>query len=77
MYRGGQAAGQLPWQYMAAVQLKCAIDGCGASWTVSSPAKMKASMEEHRRKVHPDWVQPEPKTMSSYRLDYSSRARQF
>jgi len=62
---------------MAAVQLKCAIDGCGASWSVSSPAKMKASMEEHRRKVHPDWVKPEPKTMSSYRLDYSSRARQF
>lgn len=47
------------------------------SWTVSSPAKMKASMEEHRRKFHPDWVRPEPKTMSSYRLDYSSRARQF
>jgi hypothetical protein len=62
---------------MAAVQLKCAIDGCDASWSVSSPAKMKASMAEHRRKVHPGWVQPERGTMSSYRLDYSSRARQF
>ena len=38
---------------------------------------MKASMEEHRRKFHPGWVQPEPKAMSPYRLDYSSRARQF
>lgn len=62
---------------MAAVQLKCAIDGCGASWTVASPAKMKASMAEHRRNVHPDWVEPERKTMAPYRLDYSSRGRQF
>ena len=62
---------------MAAVQLKCAIDGCGASWTVASPAKMKASMAEHRRNAHPDWVEPEPKPMAPYRLDYSGRGRQF
>jgi hypothetical protein len=62
---------------MAAVQLKCEIDGCVASWTVSSPAKMKASMADHRRKAHPDWVRPEPKPVAPYRLDYSSRARQF
>ena len=60
---------------MAAVQLKCEIDGCGASWSVASPAKMKASVAEHRRKVHPDWVQPEPKPMTAYRLDYSRRSR--
>ena len=47
---------------MAPVQLKCEIDGCGMSWTVSSAARMKASMAEHRRKFHPDWVQPEPGT---------------
>jgi len=69
--------GQLSWNDMAAVQLKCDIDGCGQSWSVSSPAKMKASMDEHRRKFHPDWVAPEKKLMSSYRLDYSNRARQF
>jgi hypothetical protein len=62
---------------MAAVQLKCEIDGCGESWSVTSPAKMKASMAEHRRRVHPNWVQPAPKPMSPYRLDYSGRARQF
>ena len=62
---------------MAAVQLKCEIDGCGMSWTVASPAKMKASMAEHRKKFHPGWVPPEPKAMSPYRLDYSSRTRQF
>ena len=62
---------------MAAVQLKCEIDGCGMSWSVSSPAKMKASMAEHRRTVHPDWVQPPPKPMTPYRLDYSGRGRQF
>jgi hypothetical protein len=62
---------------MAAVQLKCAIDGCEESWSVTSPAKMKASMEEHRRKFHPDWVPPEPKPVTPYRLDYSGRARQF
>ena len=47
------------------------------SWSVPSPAKMKASMAEHRKKFHPDWVQPEPKSMTAYRLDYSGRARQF
>jgi len=62
---------------MAGIQLKCEIDGCGQSWNVSSPAKMKASMAEHRRKFHPDWVQPERAPMTAYRLDYSSRARQF
>ena len=62
---------------MAAVQLKCEIDGCGMSWNVSSPAKMKASVAEHRRTFHPDWVQPPPKPMAAYRLDYSNRARQF
>ena len=61
---------------MALVQLKCAIDGCGMSWSVSS-AKMKTSMAEHRRKFHPDWVQPQAKPMSPYRLDYSGRGRQF
>jgi hypothetical protein len=60
---------------MAAVQLKCDINGCGASWSVASPAKMKASVAEHRKKVHPDWVQPEPKPMTAYRLDYSRRSR--
>jgi hypothetical protein len=62
---------------MAAVQLTCEIDGCGESWSVASPAKMKASMAEHRRRIHPDWVQPAPKPMSAYRLDYSGRTRQF
>jgi hypothetical protein len=62
---------------MAAVLLKCDIDQCGMSWTVSSPARMKSSMADHRRKFHPDWVQPEPKPMTPYRLDYSRRARQF
>ncbi len=46
---------------MAAVQLRCEIDGCNMSWSVTSPAKMKASMAEHRKKFHPDWVQPEPR----------------
>jgi hypothetical protein len=62
---------------MAPVQMQCGIDGCGQSWTVASPAKMKASMDEHRKAFHPGWVQPAPKPMSAYRLDYSSRARQF
>jgi hypothetical protein len=62
---------------MAPVQLTCDIGGCGMSWTVSSAAKMKASVAEHRRKFHPNWVQPEPKPMTPYRLDYSGRARQF
>jgi hypothetical protein len=38
---------------------------------------MKASMAEHRRRIHPDWVQPAPRPMSPYRLDYSGRTRQF
>jgi hypothetical protein len=54
---------------MAAVQLTCEIDGCGASWSVASPAKMKASMAEHRREFHPGWVQPEREPMTPYRLD--------
>jgi hypothetical protein len=62
---------------MAAVQLRCEIDGCGASWSVASPAKMKASVAEHRKQFHPDWVPGEPKPMNPYRLDYSNRARQF
>ena len=62
---------------MAAVQMKCEIDDCGMSWTVSSPAKMKASMEQHRKEFHPGWEPPKPKPMNPYRLDYSSRARQF
>ena len=62
---------------MAAIQLRCEIDGCGQSWSVASPAKMKASMEQHRRTFHPNWVQPERKPMTAYRLDYSNRARQF
>jgi hypothetical protein len=62
---------------MAPVQLKCEIDGCGMSWSVSSAARMKASMAEHRRKFHPDWVQPELKPMTPYRLDYSGRGRQL
>jgi len=61
---------------MAAVQLKCEIDGCGMSWNVSSPGRMKASVAEHRQKFHPDWVQPEPKPMTPYRLDDRGRARQ-
>ena len=62
---------------MAAVLLKCEIEGCGTSWSVSSPGKMKASAAEHRKKFHPDWVQPEPKPMTPYQLDYRGRARQF
>jgi hypothetical protein len=62
---------------MASVQMSCGIDGCGMSWSVSSPAKMKASMAEHRKKFHPDWVRPDAKPMTAYRLDYSGRARQF
>jgi hypothetical protein len=62
---------------MAAVQLRCDIDGCGMSWSVSSPAKMKASVAEHRKAFHPGWVQPDPKPVTPYRLDYSGRARQF
>jgi hypothetical protein len=62
---------------VAAVQLRCEIEGCAQTWSVSSPAKMKASMAEHRKQFHPDWVQPAPKPMTPYRLDYSNRARQF
>ena len=62
---------------MAAVQLKCEIDGCGQTWSVASPAKMKASMAEHRKQSHPGWVQPAPRPMTPYRLDYSGRTRQF
>lgn len=62
---------------MAAVQLKCGIEGCGASWTVASAKQMKKSMDDHRRDAHPDWVDPEPKPMTPYRLDYSGRGRQF
>jgi len=45
---------------MSAVQLKCEIDGCGMSWSVSA-RDMKASMAEHRQKFHPDGPQPKPK----------------
>lgn len=62
---------------MAAVHLKCGIDGCGASWNVASPKLMKKSMDDHRRQFHPDWVEPKPKPMTPYRLDYSGRGRQF
>jgi hypothetical protein len=62
---------------MAAVQLKCGIDGCGMSWSVAAPRKMKASMAEHRQRFHPNWVQPEPTPMTPYRLDYRGRGRRF
>jgi hypothetical protein len=62
---------------MAPVQLRCGIDGCTAVWTVASPKLMKKSMDAHRAEAHPGWVKPEPTAMSAYRLDYSSRARQF
>jgi hypothetical protein len=62
---------------MAAVQLKCAIDGCDAVWSVASPKQMKKSMDDHRAKAHPGWVKPDAKPMNAYRLDYSSRARKF
>jgi hypothetical protein len=62
---------------MAAVRMKCEIDGCGASWNVASAKLMKKSMDDHRRKEHPDWVKPEPTPMTPYRLDYSGRGRQF
>ena len=62
---------------MAAVQLKCGIDGCDASWSVASPKLMKKSMDAHRREFHPDWVEPKAKPMTPYRLDYSGRGRQF
>jgi hypothetical protein len=62
---------------MAAVQLICEIDGCTASWSVAAPRLMKKSMEDHRAEFHPGWVKPEAKPMTAYRLDYSSRARQF
>jgi hypothetical protein len=38
---------------------------------------MKKSMDDHRRQAHPDWVKPASKAMTPYRLDYSSRGRQF
>jgi hypothetical protein len=57
--------------------MSCEIGGCGRSWSVSSPSKMKASMAEHRKQFHPEWVQPDRKPMTAYRLDYSNRARQF
>jgi hypothetical protein len=59
------------------VQLKCEIDGCGSTWSVASPRLMKKSMDDHRTEFHPDWIKPEPKTMTPYRLDYSGRGRQF
>jgi hypothetical protein len=62
---------------MAAVQLSCEIDGCKETWSVASPKLMKKSMADHRQQFHPGWVQPEPKPMTPYRLDYSGRARQF
>jgi len=62
---------------MAAVQLKCQINGCGATWSVASPKLMKKSMDDHRKQAHPDWVKPDPTPMSPYRLDYSRRGRQF
>lgn len=62
---------------MAAVRLSCEIDGCKATWSVASPRLMKDSMAQHRQRFHPGWVKPEPKLMSPYRLDYSSRGRQF
>ena len=62
---------------VAAVQLKCEIDGCTQTWSVSAPSKMKASMAEHRKQFHPNWVAPAPKPMTPYRLEYSSRSRQF
>jgi hypothetical protein len=62
---------------MAAVQLKCGIGDCGMSWSVPSTGKMKASMADHRKQFHPGWVQPDPKPMTPYRLDYSRRGRQF
>jgi hypothetical protein len=62
---------------VAAIQLTCDIDGCGASWSVSSAAKMKASVAEHREKEHPNWVAPAPKAMTPYRIEYSRRGRQF
>jgi hypothetical protein len=45
---------------MSAVQLKCEIDGCGMSWSVSA-RDMKASMAEHRQKFHPAGPEPTPK----------------
>jgi hypothetical protein len=62
---------------MAAIQLKCDIDGCGETWTVASAKQMKKSMDDHRRAAHPDWVKPDAQPMNAYRLDYSGRARQF
>jgi hypothetical protein len=62
---------------MAPVQLSCEIDGCTASWAVASSKLMKKSMDDHRAEFHPDWVKPEPKPMTPYRLDYSGRGRQF
>jgi hypothetical protein len=62
---------------MSAITLRCDIDGCGLSWSVPSAAKMKPSVAEHRRKHHPGWVEPEPKPMTPYRLDFSGRGRQF
>ena len=62
---------------MAAVQLSCEIDGCKATWSVASAKLMRKSMDAHRQQFHPDWVQPEPKPMSQYWLDYRGRGRQF
>ena len=62
---------------MAAVQLSCEIDGCKATWSVASAKLMRKSMDAHRQQFHPGWTQPAPKPMTPYRLDYSSRARQF
>jgi hypothetical protein len=56
----GRAADSYCGADMAAVQLKCEIDECGMSWSVSA-REMKASMAEHRQKFHPDELQPKPK----------------
>jgi hypothetical protein len=62
---------------MAAITLKCDIDGCGLSWSVPFATKMRPSVEDHRRTHHPGWVEPPLRPMTPYRLDYSGRGRQF
>jgi hypothetical protein len=34
-------------------------------------------MDGHRAEFHPGWVKPDPAPMMPYRLDFSSRGRQF
>jgi hypothetical protein len=58
------------------VRITCGIDGCTSAWEVT-PTQMKKTLAEHRKRAHPDWVQPPPAPMTPYRLDYSGRARQF